>query len=109
MSLQRLLSRRPQAERHERAVVRRIGLVDGHKRDVFAFEACSDVQQRALVGHGEDDGKRAGAEVPRTTFSRCVDYLSGLQPYGEVGSDDDVVANGIGLAAFGRVTVVATS
>ena len=109
MALQHLLSCRAKTDRHECTIVRRIGLANRNEGDSFAHQTCGDVEQRLLVRHAQHDCVRARIEVSRTTFSRCVYDLSGLQPYGEISSDDDVMADGIVIAAVGRITVVETS
>ncbi len=78
MAPQILLPSGDDAHGHERALERRIRLVDGYERDASSNELRRDVHESVLVGNRQRDGESAFGEIPRTRFARCVDDLRGL-------------------------------
>lgn len=107
MPAKRLLSPRAHADGHESPAVGLVGFEDGHERHPSSDERGADSHERFFVGSSERYREGSLGEIPRTTFPCRVDNLGSLHPFGEVGPNDDVVAEGI--SAVGRFTVVARS
>lgn len=77
-SSQHLLSARLDADRHQRAVVRRVGLVDAHAGHSRSLEPVGDDAERGLVGGRQDDRVRAARERAGTRFTSRMHDLRGL-------------------------------
>jgi len=86
-----LLPARRDAEGHQGAQVRRVGLVDARQRHASALEAVGLPGERQLVGDGQHDGVRAGCKPSRATLSRGVHKLGSLDASRKVRTHEDVV------------------
>lgn len=102
-----LLSRGTKPDRHERAAVGRVWFKDRDERHAFANEPSGHGHERLLVGSRQDHSVGAFADVARTTLTRSMHDLGGLQPFGEVRAHDHVVRYGV--RRFSRFAVVETA
>lgn len=91
---------RTHTDGHEGAVPRRIGLTDRDELDAADEQPDGLLDQRGLVRHGQDDGVGALFQITGAGFTRGVDKLRGKNTRRQVGSNQDVVDDqiGIGLA-----------
>lgn len=86
-----LLSRRDDPERHERAVPRRVRLLDANVSDLRGLEPRGRLSQLLLPRDRQHDSVRPAREPSGTRLTRRVDEVGGLDPSREVGAHDDVV------------------
>ena len=92
MSPEHVLSRRPEAERHEGPIERRVGLVDLDERDTCQTETFSLAYERRLVCNAEHKGVRVVRKVSGAAFASSVRDHRGAGPATEVTADQDVVS-----------------
>jgi len=59
-------------------------------------------EETGFVGSCKNDGKGSRGERPGAALASGVDDLGSHDPAREVGSDDDVVGNGVGVNAWER-------
>jgi len=91
MPTQVLLSARDEAQRHQRARVGRVRLVDAHEVDAIATKGLGYERKMQLVARRQRNGVRALGQSSGRTLSCRVNDLRRLQPAREIRSDDDVV------------------
>lgn len=91
MSTDDLLPARRETERHERARVRRVGLVDGNERDIVSAQRLGDEREMKLVARDQGDRERPLRKPTGRTLSCSVDDLRCLHPARDVGAHNHVV------------------
>ena len=107
MSPQDLLPRRHDADRHERAIERRVGFMNRDERNAARLETDGFARERGFVRYGEHDGVRIAWEISRTAFSCCMHAHRGQKARAQVLSDDHIVREMMGLAVS-RLNVAAS-
>ncbi len=76
-------------------MVGRVGLVNARQGHSSGLQTLRQQGERKLVTGRQNDGVRALWVPLLETLTRRVDYLRGLQPFGEIRTHNDVVRQGI--------------
>jgi hypothetical protein len=107
MPPERLLSRGPETQRHQRPSVRWIGFVHAHERDTLRLELVGDERQVQLITAREYDGVRVRREVTGAGFAGSMHKHGGLDAAWQVSANGHVMRDRVlRSAALSRDRVV---
>jgi hypothetical protein len=109
------LSARGKPQRHQRAVVRLVGLKDGHEGHAGPPEGIGKLHQLPFARRRQRDGEGARLKVAGTRLTGRMHQLRGLHTPRKIGPDDGVMADRVLVSPCARggprlrVAVVASS